>query len=1226
MAQKHLQLLRNGTAFADYSTAYAALIAKTGSTYADGTPILARYTDNEDHQKTLLGVVNNGTVDVINNVSDYLLRGYTAYTESGRPIVISASDDVKTAIAKLDKKVAESSAAAATEVAEGTDAGNNMTIVPTTGASGQKIYTINLSDVASASGLDAEISARKAVDGVNGDAYVADDNSNYLTGATSLYDADSKLDAALAALETKSGFHIVEEAGTGTVLKQYKLLDGNNNQSGDTIVIYKDSSLVSMELVEVTGATGNTQVLRYTYIDASGATRTTDVDVSLLLSQNEFKSGVTANNAGVVHGVVDETSETVVTSYNADGTTAATSNVLTVGADGFKVGNIQAAIDAKVNTLDVADTANDNQYVSSVSETDGKISVSRTNLVNGKLSGYTKGSDATAVSTGDTLGQAIGKLENQIDKAKAAATTVVQEGMNNPHMTITSSADTSTSATTYTITLTDVASDTALTAEIAARKAVDGQNGQTYAANAGTNYISNATSLNDADVKLDTALYGLSGKSVTGVEMTGGTAAITANTDGTKKITINTDGSQLYMTNYASGNTSSAVTTGDTVNEAIGKLENQIKDAKAAATTVVEHDTANVHVTVTGTPAADGHMVYTVEEDDIASETEMHNTFGTGVTTANTATAQFKDVNDKLGTGVTTSNTVTSQLQALSGNNESVSGDTSVEGAKRYAEAILHTAVDGLDAEKSTYSVSTKQFATYIKQVDGEIIEFSGRTVSASDVVNVSQKAPISGAGTVQAALDSLADLSAAITIGNADDSINVTTGANGTDINVNIKSGEKVIAKDGGNGLYTDIKLSGITPSSTTIKDEYALIGTDGTQLGDSVKIYKDSSLVSMELVSGGTAEAPEQYLRYIYVNNSGDTAQTDVDVSLLLAENEFKSGTTVTPAGIVRGVVDPTSESFLTVGADGFKLSGVQDAIDDAVTGITSDTTVTADQYITGITQTNGVVSVTSTNISGAHLVGYDNDGTVTGDVASTDSINDAISKLENQIDAAKTAATTRVVTGQSADTAAHLEIAESTGATGNTYTIDLKDVASATALTAETAARKAVDGQNGDTYAANSGKKYISGATSLNDADIKLNDAIATIEGSYLTNVVVNDVAGTVANHVATVDIDGGDIKLSGYTGNETGAPETGDTVNAAIAKLYNKSVQDHVVAGSATTVTTASTGTIVDVKLDTTSEINEYDATHAQAVNDRSKNVLEITANGLYLNNNWDCGIY
>ena len=46
---------------------------------------------------------------------------------------------------------------------------------------------------------------------------------------------------------------------------------------------------------------------------------------------------------------------------------------------------------------------------------------------------------------------------------------------------------------------------------------------------------------------------------------------------------------------------------------------------------------------------------------------------------------------------------------------------------------------------------------------------------------------------------------------------------------------------------------------------------------------------------------------------------------------------------------------------------------------------------------------------------------------------------------------------------------------------------------ALDDEIAARKAVDGQTGQTYAANSDAYFISGATSLNDADLKLHEAI-------------------------------------------------------------------------------------------------------------------------------------
>lgn len=55
-------------------------------------------------------------------------------------------------------------------------------------------------DIASADALAREIEHRKAVDGVNGDAYTADTNANYINSASSLYGADQALDTALKSL------------------------------------------------------------------------------------------------------------------------------------------------------------------------------------------------------------------------------------------------------------------------------------------------------------------------------------------------------------------------------------------------------------------------------------------------------------------------------------------------------------------------------------------------------------------------------------------------------------------------------------------------------------------------------------------------------------------------------------------------------------------------------------------------------------------------------------------------------------------------------------------------------------------------------------------------------------------------------------------------------------------------------------------------------------------
>lgn len=64
---------------------------------------------------------------------------------------------------------------------------------------------------------------------------------------------------------------------------------------------------------------------------------------------------------------------------------------------------------------------------------------------------------------------------------------------------------------------------------------------------------------------------------------------------------------------------------------------------------------------------------------------------------------------------------------------------------------------------------------------------------------------------------------------------------------------------------------------------------------------------------------------------------------------------------------------------------------------------------------------------------------------------------------------------------------------------YTIGSDNIASADSITAETETRKTIEGQSGNTYTANTGATYISGATSLNDADVKLDEAIKNLSSS-------------------------------------------------------------------------------------------------------------------------------
>lgn len=446
-----------------------------------------------------------------------------------------------------------------------------------------------------------------------------------------------------------------------TIKERYELRDSDNAKIGESIDIAKDSHIVSITYISDSTDT-HYQNLEYVYIDASGVTQTEYVDVSALVLEAEFASGITVTNH-IAHGVVDPTSE-----KDTQDTPVA---FLTVGANGFKLNGIKDEIERKINALDLtSDTAVAGQYVEAIEEIDGIVAVkSRANVSEAVLNNYSKGSDGTAVAATDTLNEAISKLEVQVDKAKAAATTIVAEGTDaGNNMSIVESAGTD-GHKIFTVNLTDVASKDALDAEIAARKAVDGQDGQTYAANSSANYISDATSLNDADVKLDAALksevdransaetafdsaIGLTkgaNESRTWTPTTnysGASATVKANMQAidtqvkaneTAITTLNANSATTGSVAKAIADLDTKITgdeSSDTVNSlTLNGLKKKIEAAAAAATTVVAKKTGEAHLDVVETTnSTTSAKTYTIETLDVASDsattTEFNNIEG----------------------------------------------------------------------------------------------------------------------------------------------------------------------------------------------------------------------------------------------------------------------------------------------------------------------------------------------------------------------------------------------------------------------------------------------------------------------------------------------------------------------------------------------------------------------------------------------------------------------
>lgn len=487
------------------------------------------------------------------------------------------------------------------------------------------------------------------------------------------------------------------------------------------------------------------------------------------------------------------------------------------------------------------------------------------------------------------------------------------------------------------------------------------------------------------------------------------------------------------------------------------------------------------------------------------------------------------------------------------------------------------TAIQGMD--KAADAVAG-QIVTTVSQEDGKVTETKAN-VKDLQLGGYSKDTTATGAiaatDTINTALSKLENIVAANEISNADGSIVVTEPAGTattTDVKVNIKSGEKVIKLDGeGGGLYTNLNLVKITESlPATVKERYEFRDSDNNKIGESIDIAKDSHIVSI------TYNEATQKLIYTYLDASGATQTAEVDMAHLILETEVENGIQ-SVNGKLSIKLDTTGDDtgdgkFLTVGENGLKLDGVTDAINAAIESldVTGDTAV-AGQYVAAIEETDGVVAVkTRANVSEAVLNGYTK-GSDAAAVAATDTVNQAISKLENQVDAAK-AATTKVVEGT--DAGNNMTIASTTSDTDGsvTYTVNLTDVASKAALDAEIAARKAVDGQNGDAYAANAGTNFISDATSLNDADVKLDTAIKTLSGNAHDAMIARDnVVFSSANTYTDEQID--EVYASGVS-------YTDDKVAAEIALLDS-------VGSASTTGHYLTSVTITDGKISAVGEV-------------------------------------
>lgn len=493
-----------------------------------------------------------------------------------------------------------------------------------------------------------------------------------------------------------------------------------------------------------------------------------------------------------------------------------------------------------------------------------------------------------------------------------------------------------------------------------------------------------------------------------------------------------------------------------------------------------------------------------------------------------------QEINAKLGSGITSDNTATAQLEALSGATftpgTSSSAETSVEGAKAYAYELLGT----LDY---TDTAETGSYVLKVDQVDGKITTTKVELPSVTDakeakkvVVSVSEdKGEISiERGTISSSAETI------VLTDNADGGVNFEVNIDNDTIvqdetSKKLKVASAALTQYIGDGktiqisaadaqnnktVSTLLTLASVTPSSTTVKEEYALQNASGETIGQTIKIYKDSALYSVYLGheddtlsddedptsivtgSGDTA------LCFIYHKEDGTYELVTVNVEEFIEENEFASGVTWDSTNKkVVGVVDPNSESFLTVGADGFKISGVSGLVTNAIEALDADVSGNSTHVTVNVVEEDGII--TTVTVSEDNIANADDLAGLSGKtITEVNSSNSSIS--------AETAATTDGTV--KVDLTTDASKIKMTG-----FTADASGFTAITTASTVTEAVKAIETE----FIAN--EETV--AEALTDLDTRVDTVsgdVDTIKEQYISGVSVNGNAVTVANHVAPISI--------------------------------------------------------------------------------------------------------
>lgn len=201
--------------------------------------------------------------------------------------------------------------------------------------------------------------------------------------------------------------------------------------------------------------------------------------------------------------------------------------------------------------------------------------------------------------------------------------------------------------------------------------------------------------------------------------------------------------------------------------------------------------------------------------------------------------------------------------------------------------------------------------------VDGQFVD---RVSEDNGIITVTRK-------------DVAADKVTATAITGGTDTVAVT----GANVDAQIKSLAKTVKTVQDNAAKYEVEkvTTGIPANVESRYQVVSYVGTktdtNKTKVGEFIDIPKDGQLQNVEVTNNASGEPT--VIKFTYVLDGGNVKEVSIDLGKAIFESEMGNGMQVTDNKIAIKLAD-SNETFLTVGADGLKLAGVQTAINNTIT----------------------------------------------------------------------------------------------------------------------------------------------------------------------------------------------------------------------------------------------------------------------------------------------------